>query len=422
MRVLFLTYHYPPDPAVGAIRAGNIVRELEGRGHEVVVIATGQGYGEVEQVHRIRPLPNATQFYRKSRRDGGDRRKKGTGSSVAKRNRPLPFWKRAALSLLLLPDEHQGYVWPAVRLGRRLARSPFDLVVTSAPPHSVTVSGLLLKHLTGLPWVAELRDPWTDNAIRPPYHTALRARILDLLEARSLKLADLVVPVTGATADLLRRRVRHAAKVQLVRNGVPEWTAPARPTGSGPFRIVHTGTLYGSRDPRPLMAAIAALRRRGSVRLPESIHLELVGNCASYEPLIRQAAEQLPPPDRVVLHGSVGQEESARMMASADLLLLLAQNQPLQVPQKLYDYLASRRPVLAFVDREGESAEMLRSVGGHFLVHDATTPEIEARLEAAIDSRNEPFETDEARIASWSVPVQMRRLADAMEAVAAGAR
>ncbi len=72
---------------------------------------------------------------------------------------------------------------------------------------------------------------------------------------------------------------------------------------------------------------------------------------------------------------------------SAGLLLLLAQQQPRQVPNKLYEYLAANRPILAWVDDEGESARLLRQVGGHFLVTEQTpAAEIPAIVCAAMDA------------------------------------
>ena len=81
----------------------------------------------------------------------------------------------------------------------------------------------------------------------------------------------------------------------------------------------------------------------------------------------------------------VTHEEAQVLIGNADLLLLFAQNQPLQVPNKLYEYLGTRIPIFGFVDADGESAAILREAGGHVLVTDQNGPEVETLLERAIN-------------------------------------
>jgi hypothetical protein len=411
---------------VGAIRASNAVAALRRRGHEVIVIAAEHALaGATPNIHRVVPKANVSTAFRRHRktRASGAREHSAVRPGMVPAE-PMPLWKQVVLSILLLPDESQGYVWPAVRRAVRTLDGGYDVIVTTAPPHSVTVAGLLLKMRSRLPWVAELRDPWTDNPIKPPYHTRLRAAAISFLERICLRQAGAIISVTESTGARLRSRVADPSKVVVIRNGVPAHLSHASPltTGDEPFRIVHGGTLYGRRDPRPLISALAAVRRAGGSELPERVHLEFVGDCAWYEPLIREAARALAPGDRLILHGSQSRGLTAEMLASADLLLLLAQDQPLQVPQKLYDYLAARRPILGFVDRLGESAAMLNQTGGHFLAHSTEPSEARSILERALSSARAPFETDEQLLEAWSVENQMERLVDVVEAAGRSCR
>ena len=103
--------------------------------------------------------------------------------------------------------------------------------------------------------------------------------------------------------------------------------------------------------------------------LPEDAAVDFIGDCAEYRgQKVTDIARALNISKRVAVRGRVPIEEGRRLLRSASGLLLLAQNQPLQVPQKLYDYLEAGRPILAYADRDGETAQMLRGVGGHVVI------------------------------------------------------
>lgn len=98
----------------------------------------------------------------------------------------------------------------------------------------------------------------------------------------------------------------------------------------------------------------------------------------------------------------------------ADALLLLAVDQPDQVPNKLYEYLGARRPILAIADEDGETAEMLRMVGGHHLVSVNDAETIQRALSRLLDDGRRGSVGDRARLYDWTVEVQMRRLVAAV--------
>jgi len=328
------------------------------------------------------------------------------------------------LSVVWTPDDAQRFIRPAVAAASRIHRErPVDLLYTTAPPFSVHLAGLWAARSLGVPWAAEFRDPWTDVPRDAITRSALSDRVEAMLEGRVLKQAAAIVAVTPTVAGWLqakRRRLGRHDEVLVAYNGIPEWQPPPRPVPET-IEILHAGTLYLKRDPRPFLAAIAEGIRLGSFG-DRRVRLTFLGSHGeAYEgvPVTTMAAEV--GLDGVVhFEGHLPAEECRRRMAAASALLLLAQDQPAQIPNKLYDYLAARRPIIAVADPDGESAALLRSVGGHSIVHEADsgmTGQIVAAVREAVTSPSERW-ADNAALRELTAAVQLGRVVDRLEQVA----
>ena len=382
MNVLLIAYHFPPDPAVGSRRPANLVRTLLARGHHVHVLSAP--FAEEPAVHaegrltveRVRPMFDARAAWARLRermQSHAHRQSRGEPTPAPwRRPEHTSFWKRQILAALWLPDDRQGWLLAAIRRGRRLLSASSHLVYTTAPPYSAHLAGLALSRRPGQVWVAEFRDPWTDNPVKEHFvRTSWSDAIERRLELSCMTAATRIVATTEAAASVFRTKAGvRADDVVASRNGIgrSELT-PAMP-GPGNGRIIYFGNLYHARDPRPFLQAYSHLHSSGA--LPANAAIDFVGNCDSYQGrLLQDTACELGIAERVAFHGRVPRDEGLSMLRRASALLLLAQRQPLQVPQKLYDYLATGRPILAFADEDGETALMLREIGGHYLLSES---------------------------------------------------
>jgi hypothetical protein len=285
------------------------------------------------------------------------------------------------------------------------------------------VASALAARRTRSPLIVELRDPWVGNPGRGAHSRSGLSNLIErMLESACLHQAAHVVTVTKAVASDLRARygASFAERISCVPNGIPD---DARPTFGHrprmPWRLVHAGSLAGWRDPRPVLDAITRLRERGDLGA-EPIRLEFVGPQNVYVGVpVEQLAKARGAGDYVAVMPNEPRVDVLRRLASADALLLLAQAQPAQVPQKLYEYLGVRRPILALADDDGETARLLRWAGGHVVITDADPSRIAdaiARLRAATDAG--PFTTvAPSRLEELRTPVQMRRLVQLVDAV-----
>ncbi len=289
----------------------------------------------------------------------------------------------------------------------------FDAVITTSPPESAHLVGRALKRRNGVPWVAELRDAWTFESLRPPFPTGAQQRLDERLERSCLSGADAVVCVSEAAAADLRRR--GVAEPLVIPNGWdPEQVAAAAPSSGialdDRMSLVYTGRFGRGRDPRALVAAIGALARDD----PESaagLELVVAGPLTDDErDLLRSDVS----PARITLAGSLPRDRAVALQREADALLLIAHPERSQLLNyKLFEYLAAERPILALA--EGTEAGRVAGEVGALVAPAGDASAIEAALGRLVGEGVRAPSADAA--ARYAYPAPAARLAAAIEAV-----
>ncbi len=435
-KVILLSYHYPPSQAVGGLRARKVVDALRSAGYPVHMI-TGRLPGEDERIRHeeqglvvetVRVWPNPRWWWISIKKRLTENSPSAPSPSempttrVNPTGRTPPAWKRWISALLWTPDDKQGFIIPATWAAIRASFRERVLIFSTVPPFSAHLAGLLASFLTGGALITEFRDPWTDSQFRMgDRRAALTTRLERWLERRCLERSALVVSVSTGIDRKLAAKVAATdrGKFIVVRNGIPRLLPHRTAIIPGkPFRIVHVGSFYHRRDPFPFLEAVGSLvRERGMTSADLSI--QFIGHCREYSGVsVARRAAELGLDDILTLKDWVPHEEAGRRIESADLVLLLAQGQPDQIPNKLYDYLGVRVPILALVDEAGESAEMLRLVGGHYVVtQNEDRDAISRALTTALGCGPTPPMKPGEDVAQWTVDRQMAELVHAVDAI-----
>jgi hypothetical protein len=200
MNLLLVAYFYPPCRDTGAHRPAAMAKWLRRLGHRVTVLTTsahGTADGEAE-----RGVVRTADLQRLRARIHGHDRVDALFDSDTYSCKPHP------LSRIVVPEPLVAAWAPFARSrALRLNRTErFDCVITSSPPESVHAVGRALSR-RGVPWIAELRDGWTFEPLRPPFPTAAQRRIDARLERLWLSSADAVVCVSMPAAADLRERL-----------------------------------------------------------------------------------------------------------------------------------------------------------------------------------------------------------------------
>ena len=395
MKILIVSFSFPPSNVIGAIRVGKLARYLERRGHDLRVLTTDvvedrslpleiaserviyTDYRQREEwlaplAQRLRSRPEAP----------------GAGEATSRVNGAAPrksAWERLRHhyhGLIHIPDLRRDWIKTALPAGRQLiAEWKPDIIFASAPPFTGLIVAGRLSRAFGIPWVADFRDLWVDG----PYYSepAWRRPIDALLEQATVRNATALVTVSPVWADQLRRR--HGKIAEVVYNGFAEEDFPQSfpQTDRGEvLTIRYTGSIYqGFRDPSPLFIAIGMLPDTSRNR----VMVEFYGD-ASDDVLALAAKHRVG--DRVAVRPPVPYRRALELQMQADILLLLQlcdKRDEGNLPGKIFEYLHARRPILLIGYEHGVAGRLIRERGAGFVVN---APErICGRLQTWIEAK-----------------------------------
>jgi glycosyltransferase involved in cell wall biosynthesis len=373
MRVLLVTMYFPPAGGGGVGRPLKLATHLPELGIETHVLAPDDPkwlYQDDElavppdaRVHRVRYVGPRGRLPTEELHglDGIDR-----------------LLRQAALfsRRLLVPDEFVSWGLTAIPAARRIVQEEgIDVIVTTSPPASLNLIGAAVQQSTGVPWVADLRDSIAANPDRRVDRLAVRIKEqAQVLVARLVaRRADAVVTVSDAISQEMKEL--GAARVETIPNGCDFDDFEGLEYHPGDrFRITHTGTFFGHRDPRPFLSALA--------NAEDDVVARFVGGLRSAD---SEFAAELGLGDRVEEIPHVPRRSALELQRDSEALLLLlpdAGGRGSTVPSgKIFEYLAAERPILAAVPPDGVAAELVRQAGAGVVV----APDDVAALTAAIE-------------------------------------
>jgi hypothetical protein len=269
-----------------------------------------------------------------------------------------------------LPDNRIGWLPWARSAGLRLCRGwrP-DLIFASGPPFTALLAARSISARLRVPWIPELRDRWADDPYGIGVYPDWRLKLNDWLERRVLNTAKGLVTVTEPWAQFYRRK--YGKPLATIYNGYdpadfPEPTERTLRAPKAPLIIGYTGGIYpGKRDPTPLFQALHQLGPAGA-----EFRVVFCGTDPSHVfPLAERAGVR----HLVEVRPSVPYQQSLAFQREADLLLLMQWNDPREqgsCPGKLFEYVASLRPIIVLGLEDGVPATIVRQRSAGFCSND----------------------------------------------------
>jgi glycosyltransferase involved in cell wall biosynthesis len=374
MKVLLVTMYFPPAGGGGVQRPLKFATHLPALGIETHVLAPD----DPKWLH-VDPEPAPpTQAWIHRARYLGPRARRLADELHGRTG--LDRFSRQARSLsrrVLVPDENVAWNLTAIPAALRIVRNEdIDVVLTTSPPNSVQLIGAAVKRVTGVRWVADLRDSIAGHPHRNVERAAVRAKekASESVARLVARHADVIVAASDAIADEALG-LEPAGVVTTILNGADFDDFAGLPyRRSDRFRITHTGSFFGKRDPRPFLQALAESGL-------EDVVARFVGD---FRVADREWAESLGLGDRLELHPYVARREALALQRDSDALLLL-------IPEaggrgqgvlsgKVFEYLAAERPILAAVPPDGAAAELIRETGAGVVAAPDDVPALTAAL------------------------------------------
>ncbi len=361
MKLLLVSLYFPPAGGGGVQRPLKFATHLPALGIETHVLAPD----DPKWIHTDAELVPPTQAWIHRARYLGPKGRRPAEELHGLSGLEL-LSRRARLTgrRFLVPDENVTWNATAIPAAIRLVRSEgIDVVLTTSPPSSVHLVGAAVRRATGARWVADLRD----SLVAHPHRRAERipARVKEQGEHLVARLvarqADAIVAVSEAIAEEARA-FHPAGRVVAIPNGADFEDFEGLPYRAGDrFRITHTGSFFGKRDPRPFLTALAESKL--------DVVARFVGDFRAAD---REWAEALGLGDRLELHPYATRRRALELQRDSEALLLLIPDAFGRgrgvLSGKVFEYLAAERPILAVVPPDGAAADLLNETGNAQIV------------------------------------------------------
>ncbi len=334
--------------------------------------------------------------------------------------------------LLKTPDSRCTWIPSAVLAALREIRRRRPHVIYSTSPYmSAHLVALIVGRLTRIPWVADFRDPWTDNPYRDLSFRSLQ-RLDRAMESAVLRNAvRIVCNTTTLQKAFAARGPAIAAKCRTIMNGVDSelfaGLSPSPFQGEGwsegqstnhattKFTLLHCGQFYGRRRPHELLAAVGRAVARNP-NLSSHLRVVLLGPPHYDGQHLCDLARREGVERWIDVQETKSHQQTLSDMAAADALLLIGSGgtgRDLQVPNKLLEYLGARRPILAAIPPDSPAVNILRTAKADAFICNPDDVEALTQAISTLADQNRPVAHDAwSGVAAFDRAHRARELAD----------
>lgn len=391
MRVLMITYHFPPDGHVGAVRPYQFARLLPNYGIEPWILtvqpqraafpdSTCEHEGvPTERVIRTEVLPSrrdkylhATRWIRFLLKDmRGDPSRSGSEAESSEEVivRPLSL-RQCLIEWIGFPDWYAGWYKPAMRaVADLMTRVRFSAVWSTSFPRTAQIIGYEVSRQYKLPWIADWRDPWLHyiEGWGDPECPFIRRRYERMLYLH-LEQVSMVTFNSSKLCQFWQERLpQYAGKFCAMPNGIPEelLMQDFPPVRTERLIIGYFGTVYQRSSPAVFFDGLSRwLKANHHVR--DRVEVQFYSETPSIN--ILGPARSYGIDDVVCIKPRVERGKVVELVKGSTCLLLLASNVWLKVPAKTYEYLVSNKPIIALAEPESATGMLLQGMPDCYIV------------------------------------------------------
>ncbi|MDP4222886.1 MAG: glycosyltransferase family 4 protein [Bacteroidota bacterium] len=370
-KVLIVTYYWPPGSGAGVQRWLKFSKYLPANGWQPIILTVDPQYAAYSALDRdlsdevpsdlVVYKTKATDYFRLYRKDKS--KIPSAGFAINDQDSFTSRISRFIRGNFFIPDPRKGWNKYAYREACRLIISEkISHIITTSPPHSTQLIGLKLrKKFPELKWIADLRDPWTDIYYYNQFYPAFISRKIDsCYEKKVLRSADKIITVGKSLMELFTSKVPGIrSKFTVITNGydAEDFEGQAVPAPSG-FMISYIGTLSDAYPVDGFLRAIKTLKWKG---LKFSLRFVGLVSSGKKEMILSAAGESV-----IEFLPYASHPEAISYMQNSSLLLLIIPDHRSNksiITGKLFEYLASERPIICIGPPEGDAAIIIGECG-----------------------------------------------------------
>lgn len=377
-RVLIISYYWPPTGGSGVQRWVKFAKYLPSEGWQPVIYTPLNPEAITVDESLLDEIPPQVEVIRRKIFEpyniyraltGKKGRTAQSGEVNPINSQEKSFTQKVAMWIrgnMFIPDPRCFWIGPSVRfLKEYLKEHPVDIIVSTGPPHSMHLIARKVARATGIPWVADFRDPWTKmfyfkHLALSPWAKRKHVR----LEKMVLDDASVVVAVSPLVQDEFKAMT--TTEVDLITNGFDEDDFAAKPQRDEYFSITHTGLFASDGNPDILWKVLAEKCRRDS-KFKKLLRIRLAGKT---DKQITESIVAAGLGENLEDLGYCNHNDAVCLQKSSSLLILPLRKEPeyrATLPGKLFEYLASERPILGIGQTDGAMARIISQTQAGFV-------------------------------------------------------
>lgn len=369
MKVLVLTYYWPPAGGSGVQRWLKFVKYFRDFGIEPVVYTVENPSYALEDKNLENEIPRGIEILRQPIWEPNNLlgKKKGTSAGFLNSNPSLigkiTHYIRANY---FIPDARKYWIKPSVKfLSNYLKEHKIDVIISTGPPHSMHMIGMELKKKHAIKWISDFRDPWTDIDYFHQLPLTKRAiRKHTRLEKEVLRNSDSVIVVANTMKENYKS---FAEKIHVVTNGYDAENQYSEQILDENFSITHIGMMNDDRNPKTFWKVVSEIVGEND-EFKKDVEIKLIGKVSD---ACISEIEKRDLTDNLNRIDYLPHSEVLHHQRSSQVLLLAINDVPSAkgiITGKIFEYLNAHRPILAIGPTDGDLSEILNNTNAGIVV------------------------------------------------------
>lgn len=420
-KVLIITYYWPPAGGPGVQRVLKFAKYLPDYNWQPIILTVEKGnYPSIDE-DLVKEIPFNCKVYRTKIFEPFEIYKSLIGKksddkiptfvlSKTKNEKLIDKIIKWVRANLFIPDAKIGWKFFMIQTGMKIIQNEKpDVIFSSSPPHSLQIGAMILAQKSNLPWIADFRDPWTNAFWQSDIKRIPIAKKKDKsLENKVISSCDALITVSDSIKnDFIKIRSNNCFTIT---NGFDEVDFKVVKNKNAKFTIRYTGTLGRDQQIQSLLKSLEKI----PVKIIDNIIIEFFG---SFHSTITEQIFSSPFKYLFTLHESVSHSKSVELISNADLLLLIIPNTKNNegiVTGKIFEYLATKNPILGFGPKNGDASDILLKTGcGKMFEHNSDASDFIIE-QYKMWELNIPFFPNENVIKSFSRKMLTKDLAEVL--------